>query len=176
LGFNLHDTPVEAVQKQAGKGRVVFIPFNPLPVGKGDTENTPLPDDHMMYGQGKFPARIKAALEALPAAVEWAAAGELSGKLQAPYTVEFTTMEQKEKNVLLIHLVNYNMNLDGVVTPAKQVKVKLLIPQGRTVSQVTVGSPLYETDKVTYKKTGAFLEFEIPAFEIYSLATVYLTK
>ena len=81
LGFDLQDTPVEVVQKEAGKGRVAFIPFNPLPVGKGDTENTPLPDDHMMYGQGKFPARIKAALEALPAAVEWAAAGELSGKL-----------------------------------------------------------------------------------------------
>jgi len=176
LGFNLQDTPVEVVQKQAGKGRVVFIPFNPLPVGKGDTDKTPLPDDHMMYGQGKFPARVKAAFEALPAAVEWAAAGELSGKLQAPYTVEFTTMEQAEKNILLVHLVNYNMNLDGIVTPANKVKVKLLIPEGKNVSQVTVGSPLYETQKVATKKSGSFLEFEIPAFEIYSLATVYFNK
>lgn len=173
LGFDLQDTPVEVTQRQIGKGRVVFIPFNTLPVGKGDTEDSPLPDDHMMYGQGKFPARIKTAFEALPAAVEWAAAGKLSGKLQAPYTVEFTTMDQKNKNVLLVHLVNYNMNLDGVVTPAKKVKVKVLIPENKTVSQVTVGSPLFETSKITYKKTGDFLEFEIPTFEIYCLATVY---
>jgi hypothetical protein len=175
-GFNLQDTPVEIVQKEAGKGRVVFIPFNPLPVGKGDTDNTPLPDDHMMYGQGKFPARVKSAFEALPTAVEWAAAGELSGKLTAPYTVEFTTMEQAEQNILLVHLVNYNMNLDGLVTPAEKVKVKLLLPAGKTVSEVTVGSPLFETKMVSYTKSGSFIEFEIPSFEIYSLATVYFNK
>lgn len=174
LGFDLQDTPVEVTQRQIGKGRVVFIPLNTLPVGKGDTDNSPLPDDHMMYGQGKFPARIKSAFETLPAAVEWAAAGKLSGKLQAPYTVEFTTMEQKNKNVLLVHLVNYNMNLDGIVTPAKKIKVKVLIPESRTVTRLTVGSPLFDTREVTYKKAEDFLEFEIPTFEIYCLATVYL--
>jgi hypothetical protein len=173
LGFDLQDTPVEMTQRAVGKGRVVFIPFNVLPVGKGDTRNTPLPDDHMMYGQGKFPARIKGAFEALPTAVEWAANGKLSAKMTAPYTVEFTTMAQEEKNLNLIHLVNYNMNLDGEVTPATDISVSFRVPEGKKVAKVTFGSPLSETKEIAYDSKGQNIEFKIPSFEVYSLATVY---
>jgi len=173
LGFDLQDTPVEVTKKDVGKGKVVFIPFNPLPVGKGDTRRTPLPDDHMMYGQGKFPARIRASFEAIPEAVEWAAEGKLSGKLSAPYTVEFTTMKQKEKDLQFVHLVNYNMNLDGEVKPAENVKVRLMVPEGKKVSRLTIGSPLYDTKKISFNKKEQFIEFEIPTFEVYSLVTVY---
>jgi len=173
LGFELQDTPVEPVQNKVGDGRVVFIPFNPLPVGKGNTRNTPLPDDHMMYGQGKFPPRIKSAFDLLPEAVEWAADGKFSAKLHAPFTVEFTTMEQKEKNLQLIHFVNYNMNLDGEVTPAKQVHVKLKLPENKQIRQVTFGSPLMETTQIAYVLNDQYVEFEVPEFEVYSLATVY---
>jgi hypothetical protein len=173
LGFDLQDTPVEMIKKEVGKGRVAFIPFNVLPVGKGDTRNTPLPDDHMMYGQGKFPERIKGAFDSLPAAVEWAAAGDLSAKMTGPYTVEMTTMEQKEKNLQLIHLVNYNMNLDGEVTPAKDVKINFRIPEGKNVAKVTFGSPLSETKEISFIKNNQNIEFTVPEFQVYSLATVY---
>jgi hypothetical protein len=173
LGFDLQDTPVVMTKKEIGKGRVSFIPFNVLPVGKGDTQNTPLPDDHMMYGQGKFPERIKDAFETLPIAVEWAANGELSAKLFAPYTVEFTTMEQKDKNLQLVHLVNYNMNLDGEVTPAADTRIRFRVPEGKKVSKVTFGSPLTDTGEISYKNQDQNIEFEIPSFEVYGLATVY---
>lgn len=173
LGFDLQNTPVVMTNKEVGKGRVTFIPFNVLPVGKGDTQNTPLPDDHMMYGQGKFPERIKGAFETLPKAVEWTANNKLSAKMSAPYTVEFTTMEQKEKNLQLIHLVNYNMNLDGEVTPTKRISVKFLIPDGKKVAKVTFGSPLSDTKEISYQKEGKFIDIKIPDFEVYSLATVY---
>jgi hypothetical protein len=173
LGFDLQDTPVEMTQKEVGKGRVTFIPLNVLPVGMGDTRRTPLPDDHMMYGQGKFPARIKDAFESLPAAVEWAAAGELSAKMSGPYTVEITTMEQKSKNLQAIHLVNYNMNLDGEVTPAKDISVKFRVPDGKKVAKVTFGSPLSKTKEISFQKEGKYIDIKIPGFEVYSLATVY---
>ena len=150
-----------------------FIPFNVLPVGKGDTRNTPLPDDHMMYGQGKFPDRIKDAFMALPEAVEWAADGKLSAKLSAPYTVEFTTMVQNEKNLQLIHLVNYNMNLDGEVTSTKDVKIRIRVPEGKSVAKLTFGSPLSDTAEMSYKTQDQYIEFEIPSFEVYGLTTVY---
>lgn len=173
LGFDLQDTPIEMVQKEVGKGRIVFIPMNVLPVGMGDTRNTPLPDDHMMYGQGKFPARIKGAFDSLPAAVEWAAAGELSAKMSGPYTVEMTTMEQRDNNLQAIHLVNYNMNLDGEVTPAKDISVKFRVPDGKKVAKVTFGSPLSETKEISFQKEDKYIDFKIPSFEVYSLATVY---
>jgi hypothetical protein len=173
LGFNLQNAPVIVTRKEIGKGRVVFIPMNPIPVGRGDTENTPLPDDHMMYGQGKFPDGIKDAFAALAEAVEWAADNKLSGKLLAPYTVEMTTMEQKEKNLQLVHLVNYQVTLDGVVTPAENARVRLLIPENKKISRLTIGSPINNTTTIDYEVKENYIEFAVPSFEIYSLATVY---
>ncbi|MCF7805447.1 MAG: beta-galactosidase [Candidatus Marinimicrobia bacterium] len=173
LGFDLQNTPVEITRSDVGEGRVVFVPFNPLPVGKGGTGDTPLPDDHMMYGQGKFPDRIKPAFEAIPAAVEWTAQGNLSGKMSAPSTVEFTTMDQPGKNLQLVHLVNYNVNLDGEVTPAEDVKVSLRVPEGKKVKRVTAGSPLSDTAEISFRFGDPFIEIDIPSFEVYSLVTVY---
>jgi hypothetical protein len=173
LGFDLQEAPVSVTRREAGKGRVVFIPLNPIPVGRGDTENSPLPDDQLMYGQGKFPDRIKDAFGSLPEAVKWAAANEFSGQLFAPYTIEMTTMEQKEKNLLLVHLVNYHVTLDGMVTPAINARVRLLIPDNKKVSRVTVGSPINKTTAISFDEEGKNIEFLIPTFDIYSLATVY---
>jgi len=173
LGFDLQNTPGQMTKKETGKGRVAFIPFNVLPVGKGDTQETPLPDDHMMYGQGIFPERIKDAFNALPAAAEWAAEGKLSAKMHAPYTVEFTTMEQEEKNLQLIHLVNYNMNLDGEVDPADNVRLQIRVPDGKKVSKITFGSPKSSSAEIAFESKNQFVEFVVPSFEVYALATVY---
>lgn len=173
MGFGLQEAPVTVTRNSVGKGRVVFIPMNPIPVGKGDTENTPLPDDHMMYGQGKFPASIKDAFMALPEAVEWAAGNELSAKLTAPFTVEISTMMQKEKDLQLVHLVNYNVTLDGEVTPAADARVRVLVPDGKKVTRLTIGSPINKTREISFEKQGKYIEFAVPSFEIYSLATVY---
>ncbi len=173
LGFDLQDAPVAVTRKEFDKGRVVFIPLNPIPVGRGDTEKTPLPDDQMMYGQGKFPDRIKEAFASLPEAVAWAATEGVSGKLFAPNMVEMTTMEQKEKNLQLVHLVNYQVTLDGVVTPVANARVRLQIPENKKVARVTVGSPINKTATVSFERKGRNIEFVFPPFEVYSLATVY---
>ncbi len=173
LGFGLQDAPITITRRESGKGRVVFIPLNPIPVGRGDTENSPLPDDQLMYGRGQFPDRVKEAFASLPEAVEWAAAGEFSGKHFASSMVEMTTMEQKEKNLQLVHLVNYQVTLDGAVTPAGNVKVRLQVPENKKVARVTAGSPINKTAAIRFDKKAGSIEFVLPAFEIYSLATVY---
>ncbi len=173
LSFGLQDAPVAVTRREFDKGRVVFIPLNPMPVGRGDTENTPLPDDQMMYGQRKFPDRIKEAFASLPEAVAWAAREQVSGKLFAPNMVEMTTMEQKEKNLQLVHLVNYQVTVDCVVTPAANARVRLRIPQDKQVTRVTVGSPVHRTATVRFERKGGYIEFVFPPFEVYSLATIY---
>ncbi len=174
LGFGLQDSPVAVTRREVGKGRVVFIPLHPIPVGRGDTDTSPLPDDQMMYGRGIFPDRIKEAFAALPEAAAWAGAGLFSGKLEANGMVEMTTMEQREKNLLLVHLVNYQVTLDGVVTPAAGARVQLRIPEQKKVTRITIGSPINKTAEVAFKKIGDTIEFVFPPFEVYSLATVYL--
>jgi hypothetical protein len=87
--------------------------------------------------------------------------------------VEMTTMEQKEKNLQFVHLVNYQVTLDGVVTPAANARVRLRIPEDKKVARVTVGSPINKTATVSFERKGGNIEFVFPPFEVYSLATVY---
>jgi hypothetical protein len=50
--------------------------------------------------------------------------------------VELTTM-QKSDEFILVHLVNYNVTIDGDITPATDVKVKIAIPEGLLVKNIT---------------------------------------
>ncbi|MFC2075444.1 hypothetical protein ACFLT7_00010 [candidate division KSB1 bacterium] len=178
LGFGLKDDiPGQVTKKSYGKGRVVYIPLNPLLVGRGDTRRSPLANDHMMYGQGKFPSQVKGSFESLADAVQWAADGDLSGKMTGSAMVELSTMEQKDKGVVLAHLVNYNVDLKGKVKPAGKVKATIMVPPGKKIAKVTVGSPTWATKEIKYsEKSGnqnKHIEFSIPEFDIYSLATIY---
>ncbi|MHC4445944.1 MAG: beta-galactosidase trimerization domain-containing protein, partial [Planctomycetota bacterium] len=178
LGFGLKDDiPGQVTKRTHGKGRVAFIPLNPLLVGRGDTRRSPLANDHMMYGQGKFPAQVKGSFDALADAVQWAADGELSGKMTGPNTVELTTMEQADKKVILAHFVNYQVDLKGVVKPAKNIRANIMVPPGRKIARVTVGSPTASTKDIKYAeksgKQNKHIEIRIPEFDVYSLATVY---
>jgi hypothetical protein len=175
FGFDRMSVPGVVTQKEIGEGRIVYIPLNPLFVGRGDTRRTPLPDDQKMYGRGEFPAQIAPAFSALAKATKWAADGALSGELTAPAMVEFTTMRQDD--LQLVHFVNYKVTLQGAVTPAQNVRAKITLPSGKEVRKLTAGSPKWDTREIDYTKNNeggvSFIEFSVPTFEIYSLATIY---
>jgi hypothetical protein len=65
------------------------------------------------------------------------------------------------------------MNLDGEVIPAKDIKISFRIANDKKVSKVTFGSPLSKTREISYKNERNYIKFNIPSFEVYSLATIY---
>ena len=70
----------------------------------------------------------------------------------------------------LAHLVNYRG--DG---PAKNVAVRLRLPTGQTVKSVTLASPDRSADLTApYEIADGYVQFTIPAIEVYEIAAVTL--
>ncbi len=91
--------------------------------------------------------------------------------------VELTTM-QKEDNLLLIHLVNYNVTVDGDITPAKNINVQISLPEGKTVRRISYDGKLGKLSEIKCKikefdgKRLAYATF--PDLNIYGLAKIEL--
>lgn len=91
--------------------------------------------------------------------------------------VEMSLMKKKDEH-LLVHLVNYNVTVDGDITPAKNVKAQIAIPEGRSVKNITYSGELGEMQSIKYdieEKNGSSIAIvTFPELNIYGLAKVEL--
>jgi hypothetical protein len=94
-----------------------------------------------------------------------------------PY-MEMTAMLNKEKNVLLAHLVNYNVTVDGDITPAQDAEVQVILPAGKTAKSVKFSGTLLEMKPLEFasKNDGARekITFTADEVKVYGLAVVEL--
>jgi len=90
--------------------------------------------------------------------------------------VEITTMSQQEKNLVLLYLVNYNVTVDGTITPAKNVAVQVVLPQGYNVSDVKFSGTLEEMVSIPFEtkqiNTQYVVKFIPAKVNIFGLALV----
>jgi hypothetical protein len=91
--------------------------------------------------------------------------------------VELTTM-QKNDNYILVHLVNYNVTVNGDITPAADVKTKIAIPEGLLVKNITYNGELGEMQNLKYdieeSKGKTMVTITFPSLNIYGLAKIEL--
>ena len=148
-----------AVKREAGKGRVVYIPeIRP---------SVPKPPSAPMTSQyWKLPQNWQEVLSA----IRWAARGSLSLEVKAPLTVTAELQEQKQQGRMLIHLVNY----DAARTPlVGRVEISLLVPEGKREVEALVFSPEEEKPlKLTAAVRGGRAVFAIPRVRTYALVAV----
>lgn len=94
-----------------------------------------------------------------------------------PY-VEITTMMPADKRRMLVHLVNYDVTLDGDITPARDVKVQVCIPAGKRVVSVLYNGTLGQLQPVNFTKTvksdQQIIHFQPPELNLYGLAVIEL--
>ncbi|PYV26100.1 MAG: hypothetical protein DMG24_07820 [Acidobacteria bacterium] len=89
---------IATIRRQAGQGRVVYIPE----VKPG----VPKPAAARMTSEyWKLPVNWKELIDD----VRWAAGGRLSLEVTAPPTVVAELAHQKQKDELIVHLVNYDV-------------------------------------------------------------------
>ncbi len=109
--------------------------------------------------------------------VRWVAKDRLSGTCSADSTVEFTLMDQPEQSRVVVHLVNYKVDLDGTITEEKDVKLKVAMPDGKRPISVQLVSPDFperpmlefaEKEEVGLKVA----EFSVPRLVIYDLVVI----
>ena len=109
--------------------------------------------------------------------VRWVAKDRLSGTCSADSTVEFTLMDQPEQSRVVVHLVNYKVDLDGTITEEKDVKLKVAMPDGKKPISVQLVSPDFpERPMLEFaeKEEGGLkvAEFSVPRLVIYDLVVI----
>ncbi|MBE9510803.1 MAG: hypothetical protein IMY71_07995, partial [Bacteroidetes bacterium] len=109
--------------------------------------------------------------------VQWAAGGTCPVHCLAPYTVECHPLIQTDKSRIVVHLVNYKVDLEGNIIEEKNTGLKVLLPEGAKVKNLKLVSPDDVTEKVLeikeVKKNGQnFVEFVVPSVSIYTLAVI----
>lgn len=88
--------------------------------------------------------------------------------------VEISTMRKNDEH-LLIHLVNYNVTLDGDITPAIDVKAQIAIPEGLTVKRITYSGILGQMKTLEYTANqDGTINVIFPTLNIYGMARVEL--
>ncbi len=152
---------MEILRKQIGKGRLVYIPeIKPVIVKP--------PIVAMSQQYWKLPLNW----QDLISSVKWAMNDDLSVKISAPLAVTIELTQNLNKNVLMLHLLNYAVENRPVL---KNIDVTLKIPAGKKIENVEILSP--DREKITrlkYKSTKNRIHFQIPRLEIYNMIVVKL--
>ncbi|MGB5849985.1 MAG: hypothetical protein WBH40_15965 [Ignavibacteriaceae bacterium] len=89
--------------------------------------------------------------------------------------VELSVMRKNDEH-LLIHLVNYDVTIDGDITPAIDVKAQIDIPVGLSVKNITYSGELGEMQNLKYdikESNGKIMaNVTFPSLNIYGLAKI----
>ncbi|MCK4590590.1 MAG: hypothetical protein KAT86_02470 [Candidatus Latescibacteria bacterium] len=109
--------------------------------------------------------------------VEWAAGGRLSGYCSADSSVEYTLMHHPQNRQVLVHLVNYKVDVDGTVVEEKDIRLKAAMPDGKKPVSVQLISPDFEEQSIldfteTQEGNLWFVEFVIPRLVIYDVVAI----
>lgn len=94
--------------------------------------------------------------------------GHYAANVTAPEGLyaEYTSVAGRQ----LVHLVNFRPE-----QPVKNVKVSLLVPDGKKVTRVSVASPDQKGDRaIKFNKKGHTISFMVPEVDTYSIAVMEL--
>ncbi len=152
---------IAPVRRVVGLGRVAYLPeIKPL-VEKPAA-------NRMTSEYWKLPVNWKELVDT----VEWATGGRFSMEVGAPLTVVSELMIQKQKDSLLVHLLNYAA---AETPPVKNIQVNLQIPAGKNLAGVWLFSPDEEAlqSPPTTMKNGR-LAFTVPQMKTYVVAAIQL--
>jgi hypothetical protein len=189
--FDGGEYPIEITEKETGKGVVTFMPLIIpsskflIPVeAKGDVTTfgpsmaDVFPDIPERYTRNLMDPQLRKHLEEAADKLAEMLSGNVTRLNANPPYMEMTAMLNKEKNVLLAHLVNYNVTVDGDITPAQDAEVQVILPAGKTAKSVKFSGTLLEMKPLEFasKNDGARekITFTADEVKVYGLAVVEL--
>jgi hypothetical protein len=151
-------TSREVFRGESGGRRMVYIPTEKLP---------------------KLPAtgreEIAGDLGEIQKAVTWAAHDLLPCRNPLPCQVEVHLAKKRsgEAEVLLAHIVNYQVDLAGKVSPVDDLKIKVLVPEGCRVTGVRSLSGQQGLSAEMEAASGrSYVVVKIPRLLIYDLVEI----
>ena len=182
--------PRAETTKKVGAGRIIFVPVT-IPPGRflismkakgefttfGPTMADLFADIPEGYTRNHIDPALRQILEQVADTVA-KALGPHTTRLMAPAPfVELTTMLDQSGKRMLLHLVNYDVTVDGDITPARGVKVQVSIPLNKKVRGVTFSGTLSEMKPLKFQtptQDKRSLVFELDEVDVYGLAVIEL--
>ena len=183
--------PSQATTRKRGRGTARFLPL-PIPPSKylisikkdnrefsttyGPSMEDIFADIPEGYTRNRIDPGLRKALEQLASQVPQMTGGRVT-RIQTPSPfVEVTTMLTRDGGRMIVHLVNYNVTVDGDITPAKGLKVEIAPPRGRQVKSVEYNGTLAKLRPVSFKPAGKgnVVTFDADELSIYGMAVVEL--
>jgi hypothetical protein len=181
------DAPVE---KRVENGLVCYQPL-PIPDSRylvpvrsreevttfGPGMEDVFPDIPEAYTRNRMDPELRAALIGLSEKAASLLSWNLTLVTGSPY-VELTSMRNKATNQILLHLVNYDVTLDGSVTPAKGITVQVYLPENTKINSLVYSGTLSKPESLDYhhvkKDDCLILVFQPDHLEVYGLAILDL--
>jgi len=179
--------PGIAVTRTVGQGTISYLPLQ-IPKDRylipakeksevttfGPSMADVFPDIPEGYTRNRIDPRLRKHLEnASDKIIELLKNNVNRLKSPVPY-VEITTMQNVDKNLMLMNLVNYNVTIDGTITPAENVSVQLVFPDNKKLKSVRYSgnlAPMEPVEFTTEQNTGhQLISFNVPVVEVYGLA------
>ncbi len=183
--------PAKVMERRRGKGTIAYVPAE-IPAGRflilakarstfttfGPTMADVFPDIPEGYTRGRIDPALRKILETAADEVTRLLEGRMT-RLAAPSPfVEITSMISPKKDRLFVHLVNYDVTVDGTVTPARNVEVRVLLPAGARVKQIRYSGSLSELTPVRARMENnagrSLVRFTADEIQVYGLAILEL--
>ncbi len=187
----LSDYPQKKESKNIGSGKILFIPLQ-IPDSKfltkyeqkegtffGSSMVDVFADVPEAYTRDNINPELRAKLELVAEESVKLLGSKITKIEENNKFVEFSTMRKNDEH-LLIHFVNYNVTVDGDITPAADIKTQIAIPKGLSIKNITYSGELGDMQKLKYenkKQDDANLAiFTFPKLNIYGLAKIELEE
>ena len=124
------------------------------------------------WGRGQWTDDLRPTMAGLVAAVEEMAGGTATARVHEADGVEITAMRRDGSDGLIVHLVNYGVDFEGEVTPARDVKVSVAVPKGGKATRVEWHAldGVSQTPEVSAADGRA--SFTVPELPVYGIAVV----
>jgi hypothetical protein len=172
---------------RSGKGKVIYMPLS-IPENKflvpakskseyttfGPSMADVFPDIPEGYTRGRMDPQLVRILNRLTDIIIESADVRVTRLLDPAAYVEISTMQQKDKNCILLHVVNYNVTVDGTITPAVNLPVQMVIAPGKQVQRVIYSGTLGTMQEIPFQPADGVIRFNLPDVNIYGLAVVEL--
>jgi hypothetical protein len=127
------------------------------------------------YTRNRIHPELRKILENLANEVKDVSSDHLTILKNESAFVELTTMRNDEKYIL-VHLVNYNVTIDGDITEAKDIEAQISIPNGLKVKGLFYSGDLGVMKELKYvnSKNDELIYVTFPNLNIYGLARIEL--
>ncbi len=160
---NLSSFPNEKSVQSFNKGEIIFLPLeipehkfltvqknNPDATTFGSSMVDIFADVPEAYTRANMHPDLKSILNNLAAEVRNVLNGHLTALETVLPFIEFTTMLKSNEHIL-VHLVNYNVTVEGDITASKEIKARIVIPGGSKVKKILYNGELADLNELDFK-------------------------